>query len=1059
MQTTTIHKITIALLLPVLGAFLSAGIMYKYFTVDNASHDTIYVAAQASMLSTELHAWTHMVLIGQEEDREGLKDRMDRFDTLLEVLHSGGTIDAFTLAPASEEIQSVLSDVTARWKLLRPVLTAILEQETSTAEGKIRARALYTPVNEEFHQLPDLVNRIITTCDNNHEHLGTSMTYFLLLVILADIVLLVMGITALRAYVRDREATELVLSKQAQIIDQIHEAVVSTDLDGKITYWNQGAERVFGYTTEEMLHTPVARVYAPEEYTSIHENIFKQVRTHGTRQVEVKFMRKSGEQFYALLSTSLLRDTAGQESGMISYTIDITTQKQAQIALQKSEERFRSLVEASSDFIYELDSNGFYTYVSPQLMQILGYNRDDILGNSMFDLIHPEDAPIARKKFWEFRNQQKSYNGLEYRFWHKLGHLVVLESSAEPFFDSSGKLLGYHGIDRDVTQRKQTQEALNKLAYGVTGTTGEEFFRSLVLHLTKMLNVDYALVVETDCTVEPMGKTIVVCHHDKLLDNFQYALMGTPCQNVVTGIMCCYTKDVAQQYPDDDLLIDMKAEAYLGVPLMNSAGQVMGILAAISTQPITNPEFAQMVFQLYASRAAVELERKQNESRLQYLAHFDHLTKLPNRVLFMDRLHNALARAQWRNRLVAVIFLDLDRFKLINDTLGHSVGDELLKEAGQRLSYCVRDGDSVARLGGDEFVILLNDLARREDIPVVAEKIIQVFSQSFEHVGKELFVSTSIGISVYPHDGSDATTLMKHADIAMYQAKAQGRNTYCIYQDTMDQRSDERLKLENDLRRALGKNEFEIFYQPKINLQDGRINGVEALLRWHHAKLGMLSPLEFIPILEETGLLLPVGTWVIDTACKQMRDWLDQGLAPHSIAVNVANIQFRQSNFVELIAESINRYELSPGMLELEITENSLIDQNTSMMLRKLHDHGVNIAIDDFGTGYSSLSYLKSHPISSLKIDYTFIRDIITDSDDAAITRAVIAMAHSLRLNVIAEGVETKEQLDFLVNCGCNEVQGFYFSQPVPADSLRNLMQRFQISRVPRKPKHHRQTG
>lgn len=1044
MHVDIVRKIAIALLLPVIGAFITAGIMFNFFHNDDGNHNVIYIAGQQNLLATELHEWTHMVLIGQEEDRTGLQERIRKFDLFLNTLTVGGVIGDFSLPPATADIQVVLREVKGHWQTIRPALLRIARINGDFSRED--AKRLYETIDDNFHELPEITGTIVNVCSARHRYLHRNMMYTLGLLILMDLVLLLIGVNAVRSYVRDRKQTEQDLTSQAQIIDQIHEAVVAMDLDGNITRWNQGAQRVFGYSADEVLNTPVARIYAPEEYATIHENIFEPVRAKGIHQVEVTLIRKSGDRFCAHLSMSLMRDRFGQTQGMISYSIDISEQKAVQEALQKSEQRFRSLVETSSDFIYELDTNGIYTYASPQLMQILGYNREDILGSSMFDLIHPEDAQRARDKFHEASAERKSYNNVEYRYWHKLGYQVILESSAEPSFNSNGKLIGYHGIDRDITQRKQTQEALNKLAYGISGTTGEEFFRSLVLNLTKTLQVDYAFVVETDCTADPIGKTIVACHHDNILSNFQYGLSGTPCQNVATGTVCCYARDIQQLFPEDDMLIDMGAEAYLGVPLFNNAGQVMGLLAAVSTQPLVDPEFAQLVFQLYASRAAVELERKQNENRLQYLAHFDHLTDLPNRVLFMDRLKYALARAQWRDRLVAVIFLDLDRFKLINDTLGHAVGDELLKEAGRRLLSCTRDGDSVARLGGDEFVILLNEVARREDISKVAEKIIQVFTKAFEHNGKELFISTSIGISVYPTDGSDPATLMKHADIAMYQAKAQGRNTFQSYHNAMDDQAAERLKLENDLRRALEKDEFELFYQPKINIDDGRINGVEALLRWHHPKLGMLAPKRFISLLEETGLMLPVGAWVIETACRQMRDWLNEGLAPLSIAVNVANMQFRQKDLVNVISNSIKNYQLSTGMLELEITENSLIDHNTGQMLRELHALGVNIAIDDFGTGYSSLSYLKRHPVNSLKIDYTFIQDITQSSDDAAITRAVIAMAHNLRLKVVAEGVETREQLDFLTKCNCDEVQGFLFSEPVSATALRDLMLRFQIS-------------
>lgn len=435
-------------------------------------------------------------------------------------------------------------------------------------------------------------------------------------------------------------------------------------------------------------------------------------------------------------------------------------------------------------------------------------------------------------------------------------------------------------------------------------------------------------------------------------------------------------------------------------------------------------------------------EQKQAEANIFRLAHHDHLTGLPNRIAFLERLDHAMKQAARSNRLVAVMFLDLDRFKTINDTLGHDIGDHLLKAAAERLSACVREGDTVTRLGGDEFTIVLENLHDIRDAALVAQKILGALAQPFTVKNHEVFVTTSIGITVYPLDDGNSDTLLRNADSAMYRAKELGRNNYQFYVSDMNTKAAQRLKMENNLRRALGRGEFALLYQPRVELATGNVIGVEALMRWKSPELGLILPTEFIPILEETGMILPIGEWALRTACQQNRAWQDEGLPPILMAVNLSARQFLQKNLVDIVADALKQSGLEARYLELEITEGTLMDTTTlcSENLQRLKEMGVQISIDDFGTGYSSLSYLKKLPIDTLKIDQSFIRDITDNSDGAAIAAAIIAMAVSLRLNVLAEGVETDKQLSFLCAQGCNEIQGFSFSQPIEADAFASLM-------------------
>ncbi|CCE22208.1 putative bifunctional diguanylate cyclase/phosphodiesterase [Methylotuvimicrobium alcaliphilum] len=439
-------------------------------------------------------------------------------------------------------------------------------------------------------------------------------------------------------------------------------------------------------------------------------------------------------------------------------------------------------------------------------------------------------------------------------------------------------------------------------------------------------------------------------------------------------------------------------------------------------------------------------ELKLSEERLNYLAHHDPLTGLPNRLLFQDRLAQGILQAQRRKSMIAVMFLDLDRFKLINDTLGHPIGDELLVAVAERLRRCARETDTIARLGGDEFAVILSSMAREEDVEHVAQKIIQALSSVFCVGGHEVFVTTSIGITFYPGLNNDRSKLLEQADVAMYHAKKHGRNNYQYYTADMNAAAYERLMLETNLRRALEREEFRLYYQPQIDVQSGAVTGVEALIRWQSPELGLVSPGEFIPLLEETGLIVPVGEWVIETACRQMKEWLDAGYPSMTMAVNLSARQFHQVDLVERIAQILQELNLPPELLELELTESMVMESVDSAVeiLHKLKRMGVKVAIDDFGTGVSSLGYLKHFPVDTLKISHDFVLNLPRDSVDASIASAVINLARNMQLSSVAEGVENAEQMDFLSGQDCERLQGYLFSRPVPAEKIAELLGTWQ---------------
>ena len=429
--------------------------------------------------------------------------------------------------------------------------------------------------------------------------------------------------------------------------------------------------------------------------------------------------------------------------------------------------------------------------------------------------------------------------------------------------------------------------------------------------------------------------------------------------------------------------------------------------------------------------------------QMDHLAYHDVLTDLPNRMLLQDRLEQAIEVAQRQDRPLALMYMDLDRFKHINDSLGHTVGDQLLQSVARRLMECVRQSDTVSRQGGDEFVLLLPLIEHAEDAALAAQKMLAALTQSHHVAGHDLHISVSIGISIYPDDGRDAQTLIKCADTAMYYAKESGRNNYKFFEPEMNARAVQRQIIEASLRRALEAQEFVLFYQPKINLESGTIVGVEALIRWQHPERGLLSPAEFVSIAEDCGLILPIGRWVLREACRQGQAWRLEGLPPITVAVNTSALEFRAKDFLANLRSTLTETGLEPRYLELELTESVLMRdaESADSVLHALAEMGVKLAIDDFGTGYSSLSYLRRFPIDALKIDQSFVKHMSGNPDDATIVSAVISMGKSLKQRVIAEGVETPEQYGFLRAQQCDEGQGFYFGRPVPAKSLATMLQ------------------
>jgi diguanylate cyclase (GGDEF)-like protein len=581
----------------------------------------------------------------------------------------------------------------------------------------------------------------------------------------------------------------------------------------------------------------------------------------------------------------------------------------------------------------------------------------------------------------------------------------------------------------------------SRIVLSVCSLTGEELFRAIVRHMADLFGVRFAFVAELADAESGRARVIAAWRDGEYEQGVEFSLAGTPDESVVGRARAYIPEGLRGLFPRDGRLLEMDLVSFFGEPLFDREGKALGHFGMMHDQPLRLDPEAESLVRVFSARAVAEVERRREETRLSHLANHDEVTDLPSRALFIDRLNQSLARANWRNVLVAVLRVDMERFKVINDTVGQAVGDRLMELIAMRLRSCVRDGDTVARLGVEEFAVILVEVRSPDDVAPIARKIQGAFAPPFHVKGHEFVMTTAIGIALYPPDGEDAETLIRSAEAATHSARRQGLNEYQFYAASMNEKAAERLRLEADLRRAIDRNEFEVHYQPQIDLTHRRLTGVEALIRWRHPELGLISPTQFISLLEETGLILPVGEWVLRQACGQKKAWRDEGLAVARMSVNLSSRQLNDPNLVATVGRILGETALAPTDLELEITEGMIEDADQALkILHGLSAMGVTLAIDDFGMGYSSLAHLKRFPIDTLKIDRTFVRDVTTDKDDAAIAKAIIAMAHSLKLKVIAEGVETQEQLAFLKGEACDEFQGFLYSRAIPGRDLAHLL-------------------
>ncbi|MES9956408.1 MAG: EAL domain-containing protein [Sedimenticola sp.] len=677
---------------------------------------------------------------------------------------------------------------------------------------------------------------------------------------------------------------------------------------------------------------------------------------------------------------------------------------------EESKARFRRLVEGLKEeyFFYAHGVDGVFNYVSPSVEEVLGYTPEEFMTHYA-DYFTDNEINQKGAGHSEASMRGEHQPSYEVEVYRKDGKRCWLEVKETPLFDSSGKVMAVEGIAHDITVRKTAEEKLRQAAAVFENTTDGV----IVTDAQKaIVTINQAATEITGYKEEEvLGKKPSIWKSDRHAPSFYQAMWATLKQQ--------------EQWQGEIWNRRKNGEIF-------PCRQNISAVRDVDTGEIIH----------YVSIMSDISAIQESQERLKHLAHHDPLTNLPNRLLFNARLEHAMARARREKCWIGVMHLDLDNFKPINDGLGHPVGDKVLQAVAERLSTLVRRGDTVARVAGDEFALLVEEVTDTQDVSHVAGKILSSFEEPFQIEEHKLHLTPTIGISQYPDDGTDVTALVKNADTAMHRGKQRGKNRYCFYTVDLTEAALERLQLENELRVALKRNEFRVYYQPQYCLSTGQLTGAEALVRWEHSELGLVSPIKFIPLAESTGLIIPLGEYVLREACTQMKVWQRAGHAIEHISVNVAGRQIQRGSIVETVRKVLEETELEPQCLELEITESFIMEQADKAIstLDELQSLGVTLAIDDFGTGYSSLSYLKRLPIDKLKIDRSFIKDIPHDADGEAIAKAIIALGKSLQLHIIAEGVETEEQKEFVRLEGCDEVQGYFYSRPLPEKDFSELL-------------------
>jgi diguanylate cyclase (GGDEF)-like protein/PAS domain S-box-containing protein len=802
------------------------------------------------------------------------------------------------------------------------------------------------------------------------------------------------------------------------VLDAAFDAIVTITPDGIVRWFNRGAERIFGYTSEEAIGQPVT-LLMPERYREpCVAGLHRYLRTGEARVVggttELVGLRKDGSEFPIEMS---LGET--QENGERLFTgviRDVTERKRTEDALREIRDRFRSIFDHAPIGVAMVNLEGRYLHANRSLCEILGYTEEQLQALTWQEITHPDDLAASLAYARRIVEGEFLKYHLEKRFLHADGHTVWASLSVSLVRDAEGEPLYFVSQIQDVTERKKVEKVIIE---------SEQRFRTLVQNSS-----DIITILEADGTVRYVSPAV------ERITGYK------PEEQVGTNAFGSVHRD------DRDRALDTFAEVLkrpgLHPPLEFRVPHKDGSWRYL--EHVVNNLLDDPVVRGVVVNSWDVTERKALVEQLSYHAFHDPLTGLPNRALLLDRLEHALTRANRQGSKVVVLFMDLDNFKVINDSLGHKVGDQLLVEVAERLKTCLRPEDTAARLGGDEFTILIEDISSVGEVVHIAERIAKILQPPFTLEDQEVFTTVSTGIALNSTAQEQPADLLRHADLAMYRAKHRGKARYEVFEPSMDAKAVERLKVESGLRRALVEQQLRVYYQPIVALENDKVAGVEALVRWEHPQRGLLLPEGFLSVAEETGLIVRIGQWILRETVKQARIWQERypGTPPLTISVNLSTREFFHP---KLVAEVLGESEIDPASLQLEITEGAMTTNGSSSAdhrLRNLKRMGVQLAIDDFGLGYSSLSYLKRFPVDFLKIDRSFIAELGRGPNgiakDTEIVKAMIELTHALGLKVIAEGVETAEQLAQLRDMNCEFAQGNYFSEPLPSEALAVIL-------------------
>jgi len=852
-------------------------------------------------------------------------------------------------------------------------------------------------------------------------------------------------------FLQRREA-EAALSDSEKRFRQTFELAASglahVSLDGRFLRVNRRLCEITGYDERELVGRSVKDVSHSDDRDAT-DALRARMRAGEIESVrfEKRYQRKNGEVVWVNLTVALARNARGEPLYEISVIEDINATKEREAALQ----RFRAALDASADmvFLFQLRDGNLLDFNQSACIY-LGYTREELLKLRAEDIRTDATMRSLRTEISDLLEAPGRSNISVTEYRRKDGSTFPVESRRSLLDTPQGRVLVVNSRDlseRRSAERKRAAQARYQKKISRLGQSAlakhaaAELIEQAVQSVLEGLGGGAVAYVERGAGEgEVVLRRVVGLATPASEAQVAGCAAGSLLARVLGGSEALV--GTAPWQEGEPLPFDW-ARGFASVALAAVPGDrgARGALVALSEIRGFGPEEGRFLGAA-ASMVSAALHRLDSEARLAYLAQFDALTGLPNRALLADRFSQMIVVARRRSAPLGVLFIDLDDFKVVNDTQGHAAGDELLKEASRRLQSAVRQGDTVARISGDEFAVILGDLARPDDAALVAHKIIEQLAEPVAIGGQEVFVTASIGIATFPADGDNAEALLGAADAAMYRAKQAGRNQFQFYTSEINQRTRARAQLGQELRRALERKEFTLAYQPKIDLQSGKPCGAEALLRWSHPERGTIGPLDFIPALEESGLIVPVGEWVLERACQDLKGWQDAGMPAIPVAVNLSARQFRQQDLDARIRSIVRAAGVEPSLIELEITESQLMHdpEHAARVLHALSDAGLRIAIDDFGTGYSSLAYLTRFPLASLKIDRSFVRHVLSEAADATIVRTIIDMAHTLGFTVIAEGVESGKQADFLRKLGCEQGQGFLFARPMPAADFGALL-------------------